>query len=82
MASASLFVGVTYLAIKGMCIKISIEHRAISFTLFVVIVHLFFTGLTTEITNLTFLSAFIGIIISVLLGEKIYMEESNNKIII
>ena len=79
MASVSLFVGVTYLAIKGMCIKISIEHRAISFTLFVVIVHLFFTSFTTEITNLTFLSAFIGIIISVLLGEKIQLEESNNK---
>jgi O-antigen ligase len=79
MASVCLFVGVTYLAIKGMCIKISIEHRAISFTLFVVIVHLFFTSFTTEITNLTFLSAFIGIIISVLLGEKIQLEESNNK---
>jgi O-antigen ligase len=79
MSSVCLFAGVAYLAIKGMCIKISIEHRAISFTLFVVIVHLFFTSFTTEITNLTFLSAFIGIIISVLLGEKIQLEESNNK---
>jgi len=79
MASISLFVGVTYLATKGMCIKISIEHRAISLSLLVVIVHLFFAGLTTEITNLTFLSAFIGIIISVLLGEKFLLEESKNK---
>jgi O-antigen ligase len=76
MASISLFVGVTYLATKGMCLKISIELRAISFSLFVVIMHLFFTGLTTEITNLTFLSAFIGITISVLLGEKFLLEES------
>ena len=79
MSSVCLFAGVAYLAIKGMCIKISVEHSAISFALFVVIVHLFFTGFTTEITNLTFLSAFIGIMISVLLGEKIQLEESNNK---
>jgi len=79
MASISLFVGVTYLTIKGMCMKISAEHSAISFALLIVIVQLFFTGLTTEITNLTFLSAFIGIIISVLLGEKIFLEENYNK---
>jgi O-antigen ligase len=78
MSSASLFAGVTYLAVRGMCMKISVEHSAISFALLVVIVHLFFTGFTTEITNLTFLSAFIGSVISVLLGEKIFLEENNN----
>jgi O-antigen ligase len=79
MASIILFVGVLYLAVKGMCIKINKEYDAISVALLVFIVHLFFAGLTTEITNLTFLSAFIGIIISVLVGEKIYLQESNNK---
>ena len=78
MSSVCLFAGVAYLAIRGMRKKISVEHSAISFALLVVIVHLFFTGLTTEITNLTFLSAFIGSIISVLLGEKIFLEENNN----
>ena len=78
ISSICLFAGVFYLTIKGMFIKISLEHRALSFALLVVIVHLFFAGLTTEITNLTFLSAFIGIITSVLLGEKIYLEESNH----
>jgi len=75
MSSTCLFAGVTYLAIRGICMRISVEHSAISFALLIVIVHLFFTGLTTEITNLTFLSAFIGSIISVLLGEQIYLEE-------
>jgi O-antigen ligase len=79
MASMILFVGVFYLGIKGICLKLNKVHTAVSVTLIIVIVHLFFTGLTTEITNLTFLSAFIGIIISVLLGEKIQLEESNNK---
>jgi O-antigen ligase len=78
MSSVCLFAGVTYMAIRGMCMKISMEHSAISFALLIVIVHLFFTGLTTEITNLTFLSAFIGSIVSVLLGEKILLEENNN----
>lgn len=77
MASVCLFAGGLYLTIKGLCIKkICSEHRALSLALFVVTVHLFFAGFTTEITNLTFLSAFIGIIFSVLLGEKLYLEES------
>jgi O-antigen ligase len=79
IASVFLFAGVFYLAIKGMCININLEHSAISLALIVVIVHLFFSGLTTEITNLTFLSAFIGITVAVLLGEKICLEESNCK---
>ena len=45
MSSVCLFAGVTYLAIRGMRMKISVEHSAISFALLVVIVHLFFTGL-------------------------------------
>lgn len=79
IASLMLFAGVFYLAIKGVCIKINKEHNAISVALLVMVVHLFFAGLTTEVTNLTFLSAFIGITISVLIGEKIYLEERNYK---
>ena len=34
--------------------------------------HLFFTGLTTEITNLIFLSSFYGLLMSVFLGESFF----------
>jgi hypothetical protein len=42
----------------------------------VVILHLFFAGLVTETTNLTFLSAFIGLLLAVLCGEQQYLEEN------
>jgi hypothetical protein len=47
----------------------------VSLTLLVFISHLFIAGLTTEITNLVFLSSFIGLTLAVLLGEQIYLEE-------
>lgn len=62
-----------------MCMKINAKLTTISFALFVVIVHLFFTSFITEITKLTLLTVFIGRIISVLFAEKTYLEESNSK---
>jgi len=80
IASLSLFGLVFHNAIKGIGMKVNKEHRVISITLLVVITHLFFAGLFTEITNLTFLSAFIGIILSVLLGEKIHIEKNTSNL--
>lgn len=75
IASVSLFVVVFVRAIQGLRLKCTREHRLISLTLLVFISHLFIAGLTTEITNLVFLSSFIGLTLAVLLGDQIYLEE-------
>ena len=62
MSSVCLFTGVTNLEIRSMCMKITVEHSAITFALIVVIVHLFFTRFTTEIINLIFLSSFLEVL--------------------
>jgi O-antigen ligase len=75
IASLSLFGVVFIRAIQGLRLKTTSEYRLVSLTLLVFISHLFITGLTTEITNLVFLSSFIGLTLAVLLGEQIYLEE-------
>ena len=75
MASLSFFGIVFMRAIQGLSLKSSGEHRLVSLTLLVFITHLFVAGQTTEITNLVFLSSFIGLTLAVLLGEQIYLEE-------
>lgn len=76
ISSASLFISGYWAAVKGMKMKINENHFIISVLLFVITIHLFFAGLSTEITNLTFLSAFIGIVYALLYGEKAYYEEN------
>ena len=75
IASLSLFGVVFIRAIHGLSLKSTGEHRIVSLTLLVFISHLFIASLTTEITNLVFLSSFIGLSLAVLLGEQIYLEE-------
>jgi O-antigen ligase len=75
LATFSLFGVVFTGAIRGLRLKSTGEHRLVSLTLLVFISHLFIAGLTTEITNLVFLSSFIGFTLAVLMGEQIYLEE-------
>lgn len=74
IASLGFFAIVFVRAIQGIRLKTMGDHRLISLTLLVFISHLFIAGLTTEITNLVFLSSFIGLTLAVLLGEQIYLE--------
>lgn len=76
IATLSLYVVVFYKAVKGLKMQLGGQHKLISISILVTIIHLFLTGLSTETTNLTFLSAFIGILISVLLGEQKFLEEN------
>jgi len=78
-ASISLIAVVIIRAIQGIKLKSGSELRLVSLTLLVFIAHLFIAGLTTEITNLVFLSSFIGLTLAVLLGEQIYLEEITKK---
>ena len=75
MATLSIFGVVFIRAIQGLRLKSIGDHRLVSLTLLVFISHLFIAGLTTEITNLVFLSSVIGLTLAVLLGEQIYLEE-------
>ena len=72
----SLYVLVLYKAVIGLRMQLGGQHRLISISMLVVITHLILAGLFTETTNLTFLSAFIGILFSVLLGEQKFLEGS------
>jgi len=74
IASLGFFAVVFIRAIQGIRLKTMGDHRLISLTLLVFISHLFIAGLTTEITNLVFLSSFIGLTLAILLGEQIYLE--------
>jgi O-antigen ligase len=76
MASLSLFMVVIYKALRGLKMQLTINHELISISLLIIIIHLFLAGLVTEITNLTFLSSFIGMLFSVLLGEQNYLEKN------
>jgi O-antigen ligase len=58
--------------------KISNNIKYISLFQLILTLHLFFTGLTTEVTNLIFLSSFYGLLMSIFLGESFYFY---NKII-
>ena len=75
IATLSLFGIVFVRAIQGLRLKSTGDHRLVSLILLVFISHLFIAGLTTEITNLVFLSSFIGLTLAVLLGEQIYLEQ-------
>jgi len=76
IASISLFGVVFVRAILGTMSKISNDdYRLVSLTLLVFICHLFIASLSTEVTNLIFLSSFVGLTLAILLGEQIYLEE-------
>ena len=69
--AASVFFYVYFLlqGIKGF-ITVSTEvGKVLSFVLLIFMTHLVVMGMTTEITNLIFLSSFIGLTLAVLLGE-------------
>jgi len=72
----SLYIVVAFRAASGIKMKLCRRHRLVSVSILIVILHLFFAGLVTETTNLTFLSAFIGVLLAVLCGEQQYLEEN------
>jgi O-antigen ligase len=73
------FVFISLNAFKDIKLYMTDERlKLISLSLLVIIVHLFFAGLTTEILNLTFLSSFIGITIALFIGEKLYIKNNLN----
>ena len=76
IATSSLFIFVFNRSIKGIGRKLTGRHELISIILLILISHLFLAGLVTEITNLTFLAAFIGVVLAVLLGEQKYLEKN------
>jgi hypothetical protein len=49
------------------------DHTTIyhSFVILVFIIHLFATGMTTEVTNLVFLCSFIGLGLSTMLSDQV-----------
>jgi O-antigen ligase len=78
-SSLLLFLGVFYYSSKGvMNNKLGEQYKLGSMILLVLILHLFITGLSTEVTNLTFLSAFLGILLAVLVGEQENISPNDN----
>jgi len=51
-------------------------EKIVSFAALIFMMHLFVSGMTTEITNLVFLTSFIGLTLSVFMGELIYQIEN------
>jgi O-antigen ligase len=75
LSSLILYMLVFYKAIVGIRGKISNDHRFVSLCILVIILHLFFASMTTETTNLTFLSSFIGITLSLFMSQQ-HIEEA------
>lgn len=76
----SLYFAATFNAVKGLYMELGGRHKLISVIILILISHLILAGLVTETTNLTFLSAFIGVLLSVLLGEQKLLE-NNRKLV-
>jgi len=76
IATSSLFIVVFNQSIKGLGRQLTERHKLISISLLIFVSHLFLAGLVTEITNLTFLAAFIGVTLAVFLGEQKYLEKN------
>jgi succinate-acetate transporter protein len=53
----------------------------LSIILLTISLHLLFAGMTTDTTNLIYLSSFIGILIAVIAGEILYLTESSMLIV-
>ena len=70
-SSLSLFFFPMLWAIKIVKSNTHIDFRIIGFFIVFLMTHLFVAGMTTEVTNLTFLASFVGLTISVTLGESV-----------
>lgn len=79
LIASMLFYGVPIKrAIRGL-VQVDQKLKIVSFNLLIFILHLFFAGLTTEVTNLVFLCSFIGISLSVMMAEQGKIESIKNK---
>jgi len=72
-ASLAFFVVPLYLAVLGLRTTFLKTLKISSIILLLFMVHIFIAGLTTEITNLTFLASFLGVAIVTILGENVYL---------
>lgn len=70
-SSVSLFLFPMLWAIKAVKSNTNIDARIIGFFVVFLMIHLTIAGMTTEVTNLIFLASFVGLSISVIVGEGV-----------
>ena len=58
-------------ALKILQKSINVDSKFFGFFILFLMLHMFLAGMTTEVTNLVFLASFLGLTISVLVGESI-----------
>ena len=71
LIASLVFIGVPIQRAAAGLKEMSEPYRLVSFGLLIFATHLFFAGMTTEITNLVFLCSFIGLTLSVMLSEQL-----------
>jgi O-antigen ligase len=67
-------------AIKILKKSINVDLKLFGFFILFLMLHMLLAGMTTEVTNLVFLASFLGLTISVLIGESIAHSTAVNHV--
>ena len=71
VSSAAFFLFPIIWALKILQKSINIDSKFFGFFILFLMLHMLLAGMTTEVTNLVFLASFLGLTISVLVGESL-----------
>jgi len=78
ISTISLFFIPLYASLKIKNNELDLHYKLMKSLIVLFILHNFIVGITTEVTNLVFLSSFFGLTLSVYLGEMIYFYSNKN----
>jgi O-antigen ligase len=80
VSSIAFFLFPMIWAVKILRKSINVNFKVFGFFILFLMLHMLLAGMTTEVTNLVFLASFLGITISVLVGESIAHTTAVNHI--
>ena len=79
VSSVAFFLFPITWAIKILQKSINVDLKLFGFFILFFMLHILLAGMTTEVTNLVFLASFLGLTISVLVGESIAHSTAVNQ---
>ena len=78
VSSITFFLFPAIWAVKILQKSTNVDHKLFGFFILFLILHMLLAGMTTEVTNLVFLASFLGLTISVIVGESIAHSKAVN----
>ena len=80
VSSISFFLFPIFWAVRILQRSINVDLKLFGFFVLFLMLHMLLAGMTTEVTNLVFLASFLGLTISVLVGESIAHSRTVNHV--